>query len=43
MNVASEPELVAPVTNAGGLRLLEGYIGYPPKMLREQVGCAYIC
>ena len=36
MNVASGPELVAAVTNAGGLGVIGG-LGYSPKMLREQV------
>ena len=36
MNVAAGPELVAAVTNAGGLGVMGG-LGYTPKMLREQV------
>ena len=36
MNVASGPELVAAVTNAGGLGVLGG-MSYTPKVLREQV------
>ncbi|KAF9266091.1 2-nitropropane dioxygenase [Marasmius fiardii PR-910] len=36
MNVASGPELVAAVTNAGGLGVLGG-LGYTPKMLRELI------
>ncbi|KAK2464018.1 hypothetical protein APHAL10511_003962 [Amanita phalloides] len=36
MNVASGPELVAAVTNAGGLGVMGG-LGYTPKMLREQI------
>ncbi|KAM6497310.1 2-nitropropane dioxygenase [Amanita muscaria] len=36
MNVAAGPELVAAVTNAGGLGVIGG-LGYTPKMLREQI------
>jgi len=36
MNVASGPELVAAVTNAGGLGVIGG-LGYSPKMLRQQI------
>ena len=36
MNVASGPELVAAVTNAGGLGVLGG-MGYKPNVLRQQV------
>ncbi|KAJ8087229.1 hypothetical protein AAF712_002761 [Marasmius tenuissimus] len=36
MNVASGPELVAAVTNAGGLGVLGG-LGYTPKQLRQQI------
>lgn len=36
MNVASGPELVAAVTNAGGLGVLGG-LGYTPEMLRELI------
>jgi len=36
MNVASGPELVAAVTNAGGLGVLGG-MGYTPNILRQQI------
>lgn len=36
MNVASGPELVAAVTNAGGLGVMGG-MGYTPNVLRQQV------
>ncbi|ORY07699.1 NPD-domain-containing protein [Basidiobolus meristosporus CBS 931.73] len=36
MNVAAGPELVAAVTNAGGIGVLGGH-GYTPKVLRSQI------
>ncbi|KAJ3242233.1 hypothetical protein HDU77_010897 [Chytriomyces hyalinus] len=37
MNVAAGPELAAAVTNAGGLGVIGGIVGYTPAMLREQI------